>query len=188
MSAVILTDMSEDNSSLGVFLDNSLFLDQTDAINEPADPVYGWLKCLIGVLTILVNTWAIKIIGTNEKDLTSNLVICDCVSNFVLSFDVIFTNSSFWFPIHFAPICAVQSSIVVTLVVFNKLLPVAIVLLRYIMVCQPAFFMNNGQKGIWKWIVGSMVLLCLSNWVYLMIFTPDRMRFLRCMGREEAFW
>ena len=74
MSVVTLIYMSEDNSSLGLFLDKSLFLDQTDAINEPADPVYGWLNCVISVLNIVVNSWAIPVLRTKENELTSNLV------------------------------------------------------------------------------------------------------------------
>ena len=75
-----------------------------------------------------------------------------------------------------------------TLGIFNRLVPVAIVLLRYIMVCQLAFYMNNGKEAIWKWIIGGMTILCLSIWVYMLILSPDRHRFLQYMGREEAFW
>ena len=178
-----------DDSSEGLFLeDSSLFLNQTTAINQPVDSAYWVLQCVISVLTIGVNSWAIRLLMNKEKELTSNIVICDCVSNIVISFDLIFDFSFGWRPINIPAVCAVQSSIVAVLSVFNRLVPVAIVLLRYIMVCQPAFYMNNGKEGIWKWIVGSMVLLCLSNWAYVIIVSPDRMRFLRCMGREEAFW
>ena len=218
MSAVSWPEMPEDNSSLGLVMDNSslglvmdnsslglfmdntgpdlvmnnssfgLFLDQTTAINEPVDHVYGWLSCVIGVLTIAVNSWAIWVLRTKVNELTSNLLICDCVSNILISFNVIFLNSYFWFPIKNPIICAVQSSIIVTLGTFTRLVPVSIVLLRYIMVCQPAFHMNNGKDGIWKWIIGGLTILCLLFWVYMMILSPDRYRFLQCMGREEAFW
>ena len=190
---LFLEDSSEglflDNSSEGLFLDNSsLFLDQATAINQPVDSINWLVQCVISVLTIVVNSGAIRVLTNKENELTSNIVICDCVSNIVISVDLIFDFKFGWLPINISYICAVQSSIVGALSVFTRLVPVTIVLLRYIMVCQPAFYMNNGKEGIWKWIVGSMLLLCLSNWVYVIIVSPDRMRFLRCMGREEAFW
>ena len=162
-------------------------MDQTTAINQPVDANYGWLNG-VSILTIFVNSLVIHVLRAKVNELTSNLVICDCVINIIISFNVIFHSSYFWFPINIPAICALQSSILVTLGFFNRLVPVAIVLLRYIMVCQPAFFMNNGKEGIWKWILGGLTILCLSSWVYEIILSPDRHRFLRCMGREEAFW
>ena len=132
----------QDNSSMGLFMDNSspglvmddrsigLFLDETSAINQPVRPVYGWLTSGISVITVLVNSWAIHVQRSKENELTSNLVICDFVCNIIVSFDIIFDNSYFWFPIKISTICAVQSSILVTLVIFNRLVPVVIVLLR----------------------------------------------------------
>ena len=188
MTSVSGTEASEVNSSL--FMNNTslgLFMDQTNAINQPVDAVYGWLN-VISILTIVVNSWAIQTLKAKVNELTSSLVICDCASNILISFNVMFHNSYFWFPINIPVICALQSSILVTLGFFNRLVPVPIVLLRYIMVCQPSFFMNNGKECIWKWIIGGLTILCLSAWLYEIILSPNRHMFLRCMGREEAFW
>ena len=72
---------------------------------------------------------------------------------------------------------------------FTRLVPVAIVLLRYIMVCHPARFINWGrEKGVWKWILGSVIVLSLAFWFYKLYYSSIAFRFLRCVGREEAFW
>ena len=171
------------NTSLG------LFLDQPSLINQVVEPAYGWLNCVISLITIIVNIWAVRVLRKKESESLTNLVIWDCLINILISNDELFIHSNFWAPIQIQAVCTVKTSTFMTLLAFTRLVPVAIVLLRYFMVCQPAFFINNGQeKGILKWVVGGMVALCLFFWTFLVYTSPINFRVLRCMGREEAFW
>ena len=154
--------MTEENTSFGLFLDKSYL------INQVVEPTYGWLNCVISVITTLVNIWAIRVLRKKENDSMTNLVICDCVISILISNDEFFIHSNFWAPIENQAICAVKNSTFTALIAFTRLVPVAIVLLRYLMVCRPVFFIQNGrEKGILKWVIGSMIVLCLFFWTFL---------------------
>ena len=175
--------MEETNNSLG------LFLNKPNVVNEVLDPTYGLLNCAISIITIFVNIWAIRVLRTTENESLTNLVICECAINIIFSINEFFLYSYFWFPIENYLICAVLTSTASTLLTFTRLIPVAIVLIRYLMVCQPAFFINSGrEKGVLKWVIGCMVFLCLLDWTYRLYSSSTNFRVLRCMGREEVFW
>ena len=166
-----------------------LFLDEPNVVNEVVDPTYGWLNCAISIITIMVNMWAVRVLRTKENESMTNLVISESLINILISINELFLHSYYWFPIQNYTVCAVQNSTVSALLALTRLVPVAIALLRYFMVCQPVFFINSGrEKGILKWIIGSMVLLCLFDWTYRIYTSSTNFRVLRCMGREEAFW
>ena len=175
--------MQEHNNSFG------LFLDEPKVINKVSDPTDGGLNCAISIITIIVNMWAIRVLRTKENERMTNLVIWESVINVLISINELFVHSYFWVPIQIYTVCAVTNSTSTTLLAFTRLVPVAIVLLRYFRVCQPAFFINSGrEKGILKWILGSMIVLCLFVWIGLFSASSKNFRVLRCMGREEAFW
>ena len=171
--------------------DNSfdMFLDDTKEINQGIDPTFGWMICTISVLTTMINCWAIRVLRTKESNCIKNLVILDSVGTILISLDTFYYHSFFWVPLNLNTLCAVRGATFSTLVVFTRLVPVAIGLLRYIMVCHPAFFINNGrEQGILTWILAGMAVLCSSFWIYVISWSPINFKFLRCMGREEAFW
>ena len=173
--------MQENNMSLG------LFLDPTEVMNQPNE--YILLTCTISVFTILVNIWAMKVLTTIEDHCITRLVSWDCVSNIVISVEALLFNLNVGFPLNISAICAVRNATFMSLGTFSRLVPVAIVLLRYIMVCHPARFINWGrEKGVWKWILGCVILFCLAVWIYNLYTSSVNFRFLYCVGREEAFW
>ena len=199
MSAVSRTNMHEDNMSLGLDLDLDLdqdldmdmdldlFEDQTEVINQLSDNLL--LTCTMCAFTISVNIWAMKVLTTREDHCITRLVKLDCVSNILLAVEALIFNLDVGFPLNISAICAVRNATTVALTVFTRLVPVAIVLLRYIMVCHPARFINWGrEKGVWKWILGSVIVLSLAFWFYNLYYSSIAFRFLRCVGREEAFW
>ena len=180
MSLVSWTNMQENNRSL------DLFLDQTQAINQPKDHI--WLICTASVLTVVMNLWTIRVLKTKEDTCTKKLVNWDCVSNIWLSVEALLYNLDVGFPLNISAICAVRNATVMSLLTFTRLVPVAIVLLRYIMVCHPATFINCGrEKGIWKWILGSVIVFCLVIWIYNFYSSSISFMILCCVGREEEY-
>ena len=166
--------------------DKSLLLEATDVMNEPTDPTYGWVTC---VVSILVNVWSIRLLKMKEDSKITKLVIWDCAINCIISIDIMYFNSKYWVPIQNDSICALKNATLITLGMFNRLVPVAILFLRYIMVCHPVFFINHGrEKGIWWKIMFIMFMLCSTLWVSHIRSSPRSVAFLRCMDREEEFW
>ena len=120
----------------------------------------------------------------------TRIVNLDCASNIFISIEVLLLNLEVGFPLKISAICAVRNATVLSLTLFTRLVPVAIVLLRYIMVCQPAFYTNCGkEKGIWKWILGSVIVLCSAFWIYHIYTSVITSRFLCCMRKQaKRIW
>ena len=185
--------MQENNRSLDLDMDLDLdpeldmFLDQSaEFINQPFDNI--WLSSATCFLTMTVNIWSMKVLKTKEDHCIIEIVIFDCVSNILISVEALLFNLNVGFPLNTSVICALRHATFISLSTFTRLVPVAIVLLRYIMVCHPALFIDWGrEKGIWKWILRSVVVLCLTVWFYSMYTSSITYRFLRCVGREEDF-
>ena len=174
------TYMTENNRSRG------LILDQSEIINQSVDQT--WLICFICVLSIMVNIWAARVLKTKEDTYITKLINWEFVSSILIAVEGLLFNLEAGFPFNSSAICAIRNSTMVSLIEFTRLIPVAIVLFRYIAVCHPVFFLRCGkEKGIWKWILGFMTFLCLSLWIYHIYTSSINFRFLRCMGREEEF-
>ena len=148
--------------SLGLFLDPDvnldldLFLDRSEVMNQPVDNI--WLTCVISALAITVNIWAVRVLMTKEDTCITRLVNWDCVSNILISAKTLVFTLNVGFPPNISAICALRNATFISLGTFTRLVPVANVLLRYIMICHPVFFTNCGkEKGIWKWILGSVI-------------------------------
>ena len=172
--------MQDTTMSLG------LFLEPSEGMNQPHD--YILLTCAISVFTIMVNIWAMNVLKTREDHCITRLVNWDCVSNILVSMEALLFNLDVGFPLNISAICTVRNATFMSLITFSRLVPVAIVLLRYLMVCHPTCFINWGrEKGVWKWIIGSVILFCLTIWIYNLYTSSINFRFLRCVGREEAF-
>ena len=93
--------MEEHNNSL------SLFMETTTLMNMPTDPTYGWL---IGVISIFVNLWSIRLLKAKEDSNITKLVICDCAINIIISIDVIYFNLFLWSPLKNDTICAIKNT------------------------------------------------------------------------------
>ena len=156
-----------------------LILDQTEVI------YHIWLTCAICVLTTMVNIRAMRVLKTKEDNNTN----WDCGANILISVEIMLSNLDVGFPLDTSTFCALRISTVASLSAFTRLVPVAIVLLHYIMVCHPVIFQNCGkEKGIWPWILGSVMVPCIAIWINNMYNSSITFRFLRCIGREEDFW
>ena len=132
--------------------------------------------------------WPIRVLKTKEGTCITKLVNWDCESNILIAVEAFLVNLEVWFPINISVICAVRNATGMSLILCTRVVPVAIVLLRYIMVCHPVTYINCGkEKGIWKWILGSVIFFCLAIWIYNLYTSSIAFRFLHCVGKEEDF-
>ena len=165
----------------------SLFLETNELINQPVDPDYLWLNLALLAVTTVLNLSAIVVLAAKENTGITSLIIVDCFINILITAFATVTFSP-WSILKSDALCAVSYSTLSTLGTFNRLVPVAVVLLRYIMVCHPVFFINNGREiAIWRLILGTLIGLCSVVWVHQVFTSHIAYRFLRCMGREEVF-
>ena len=163
--------------------------ENTKIVNEPRDNFIFLARFPILVLAVTVNIWAGLVIGKKDDTGINKIIVCDCVVNALsMSLDTFYINSP-WSILKSPFPCYIIVFVHILMLTWNRLVPVAIALLRYIMVCQPAFFINQGKEaGVWRKILGVIISLCLALWVLIIFSSSNSVAFLRCMGREEAFW
>ena len=138
------------------------------------------------LLTIIINLYARKVISAKDKTLINTLLMRDCIANILCSVFQAFSFSP-WFFVEVSPFCATFVALFYGLVIFNRLVPVSIVVFRYLMVCHAAFCFNTGEKFIWKWIMRIMNFTTIGFGVSAFFNFKDARGYLKCMGREENF-
>ena len=71
---------------------------------------------------------------------------------------------------------------------YNRLVPVGIVVFRYIMVCHAVSTVNfGGEKSLWKLVKWFVQGLSLMHAVLMATVAEESLGFHMCIGREEAF-
>ena len=138
------------------------------------------------LLTIIINLYARKGISAKDKTLINNLLMKDCLANILSSVVQIFSFRP-WIFVEVSPFCATFLGLFYSLVIFNRLVPVSIVVFRYLMVCHAAFCFNRGEKWIWKWIMRILNFTTVVFGVSTFSHFNDSLGYLKCMGREENF-
>ena len=138
------------------------------------------------VLTISINLYAKNVISAKDKTLINTLLMRDCLVNIVCSVLQTFRYSP-WVFVEVTPFCVTLIGIHTSLVMFNRLVPVSIVVYRYLMVCHAAFCFNTGEKWIWKWMMRILITMCVCFGASYCYHFNDARTYLRCMGREENF-
>ena len=74
------------------------------------------------------------------------------------------------------------------LITWSNLVPVAIAVQRYLLVCRAVFCHSVGGKKIWKYIHSAVILLGTLCGTAFVFERDSSLTFLRCMGQEEKFW
>ena len=74
------------------------------------------------------------------------------------------------------------------LITWSNLVPVAIAVQRYLLVCRAVFCHSVGGKKIWKCIHSAVILLGTLCGTAFVFERDSSLTFLRCMGQEEKFW
>ena len=71
---------------------------------------------------------------------------------------------------------------------YNRLVPVGIVIFRYIMVCHAVSTVNfGGEKPLWRMIKWFVQGISLMQGVLMATVAEESLGFHVCIGREEAF-
>ena len=85
-------------------------------------------------------------------------------------------------------LCALRAFLGTALFGFNRLVPVGIVVFRYIMVCHAVMTANcGGEKRVWRIIQRAIFLLSFLPSVLVVRVLEDSLGFHKCVGQEESF-
>ena len=165
-----------------------LVFDTTELVNDPRDVYVFVTNFPLLIVAIIVNVWAGSVIGKKERSGINNIIICDCFVNILTMFFNTFYVQSPWQIMNSPPLCSILLFVHTALGTWNRLVPVGIVVFRYLMVCQAVFCHNHGgEKGIWNIVKISIGTLCLFNPLVVVLNIQTSFFFLRCIGREETF-
>ena len=156
------------------------------------DNLYLGLAIPLFFLTFALNAWAVAVIVKKEKNGMNEMIIWDCIVKifcfaiillvFASSFSVLGGN-------RFAKtLCFLRSVLSTFLFTFNRLVPVGIVLFRYMMVCHAVPVVNyGGEKPLWRTIQLAVLGFSLLPSVLVAFVLDDSLGFHKCIGREEGF-
>ena len=158
----------------------------TVTVNQEME--YPWTFVVIFIVTVIVNSASAVIIGRRETSGINRMIICDCLVN------VINMGAAAAFYLNISPwgssqLCTVLFFFRVALITWNNLVPLAIAVHRYLLVCRAVWCHNfGGGKKIWIFIHSTVVLLCILCGLVFALERGSSLTFLRCMGEEEKFW
>ena len=165
-----------------------LLEDNTQIVNEPRDMFVFIASFPILVVAVVVNIWAGMVISQKDDTRINKIIVCDCgVNALSMLFDTLFFNAP-WSILKSLPPCYILIFAYNIMVTWNRLVPVAIVGFRYMMVCRAVYCHNiGGEKAVLGRVMTALVGLCFLGSVVIVLNSEDSVAFLRCMGREEAF-
>ena len=143
-------------------------------------------------MTLTLNTWAVAVIMRKEKNGMNEMIIWDCIVKifcFAIILLVYASSLSVLGGSRVAKIlCFLRAFLGNFLLTFNRLVPVGIVLFRYIMVCHAVPVVNfGGEKPLWRIIQLAVVGLSLLPSVLVAFVIDDSLGFHKCIGQEESF-
>ena len=162
--------------------------ENTQIVNEPRDNIIFIASFPILVLAVTVNIWAGLVIGKKDDTGINKIIVCDCVVNALsMLLDTFYINSP-WSIVKSPFPCYIIVFVHILMITWNRLVPVAIVVFRYMMVCHAVYCHNlGGEKAVLKRVITALATLCLLDPLVIVLYSADSFIFLRCMGREEAF-
>ena len=144
------------------------------------------------LLTISFNIWAVTVIKKKEQNGMNQMIIWDCIVKIFCSALVLPVYASIC-SLHGSEtigrlLCGFLSFLASLLFSFNRLVPVGIVLFRYIMVCHAVATVNfGGEKPLWKTVKWFVQGLSLTQGALMLFVLDDSLAFHQCMGKEEVF-
>ena len=167
---------------------SGLLIDNTEIVNEPRNGYVFVTNFPLLIVAITSNIWAGSVIGKKERSGINNIIICDCFVNALTMLFNTFYVQSPWQTRNSPPLCTILLFIHDALGTWNRMVPVGIVVFRYLMVCHAVFCHNHGgEKGIWRIVKVSFGVICLLNPLIVVWNSQASFFFLRCIGREETF-
>ena len=154
--------------------------------------LYLWFALPIFLLTVSFNIWAVAVILQKEQNGMNQMIIFDCIAKIFCNALILLIYGS-PFSIHGSHLpgrilCGFRSVLTSLIFAFNRLVPVGIVVFRYIMVCHAVSTVNfGGEKPLWKTVKWFILGLSLMQGGLMLFVLDDSLGFHKCIGKEEAF-
>ena len=107
----------------------------TMVVNEPLDETYFWASLFVFIVTLVVNTAAVIVIGRKEKTGINRLIVLDSFANMLTAMvqmvnlmvmTTFFSSNDI--------VCIFDMATLLTLTTWNRLVPVIVACYRYLMV------------------------------------------------------
>ena len=138
--------------SLGLTID----LLDTEVVNEDPEKFYICTNAIILAIAIPVNLSAAASLHRKEKTKMSCLIIINCFAN-ILTMSLASIGFLPWLAPNSWSGCLTYSSLMMALITWNRLLPIAIVVVRYVLVCHAVFCHNHGgDSGLWRGVIAAL--------------------------------
>ena len=164
-----------------------IYFESWHLINEPRSVTYLYLNLTLLAVTMTLNIWAVKVISAKEKTGINYMLITDCFASIV--YMVLGTLRQFpWFSFESSTLCTVYIFFLVFLTIFNRMVPVAVATIRYIMICHPTFSINQGgEKRISAIVRNTIIFSTATSSIYSTFKRKNILQFLICVQKEETF-
>ena len=86
----------------------SLFLEDTQPINLPVEPLYAWFTLSQSLVTIILNSWGMVVMWTKESSGINNLLIWDFFISSVFMVETVVNNSP-WYKLELNLLCSIHN-------------------------------------------------------------------------------
>ena len=155
-------------------------------INVPKELTQPYLNLTLLLATLTLNTCAVVVIAGKEKTGINYLLIADCFGSIV--YVALSTSILPWPNLESTTLCTLFLFFLIFLAIFNRLVPVAIATIRYVMVCHPTFSINHGgEKRISAVVRRFISVICVTIAIYSTFKRENILQFLICVRKEEIF-
>jgi hypothetical protein len=116
---------------IGGTLTFTLELEDTELVNQPVEEVEVWTKLSLLAVTMAVNIAAAVVLRQEDDNPINRITIWDCMINVMTMLITIVPHHK----LSNAYLCSIWMFIYMTLAIWNRLVPVAIVVFRFMLVC-----------------------------------------------------
>ena len=162
----------------------NLHLHHMEVVNKGIESLEVTLPVVVA--SMVINLYTASVITAKEKSGINSLIVSDCAVN-VLSLVMFVANelpASFLRSDAWCTIFTFSDSVMNN---WNRLVPVGIVVYRYILVCHAVTAMSFGERKLWRIVITSLILLSLVNGGASVVPPEDHRFYMRCKRREEAW-
>ncbi len=111
----------------------SLEMEDTELVNQPVEEAAYWSRLSLLAATLVINIVTVVVLKRKEDSPINRLIICDCYINILTMFTACLPFRN----LNNAYLCSIWMFFNVTLSLWNRLVPVGIVVFRYHLVCIP---------------------------------------------------
>ena len=151
------------------------------------DLVQMIVMIVLTLMIILVNlTIIIWIKVSKDKTLIDNMILLDCLANIALTMSMasviiirVWDNDI---------ICLIKASSDFFFSYINRMIPLAIVGYRYILVCHVDVAERIGNAKLGNSLIECTIVISILLTAAFIFFAGDTLPFLVCQGREESFY